>query len=182
VVVNQTLTDRGVRARVVVGVADGSDTGRSTLERVAAQETRVLTAPPPVVAFRAVQPRHGMGDRLRRFRDAVADAEGREHPLDGMRLAERRSMSEPTTARDLLAIERTRLANERTLLAYIRTALALAGGGAGIVGFVPGEAAGIMGVGLLAAGALVLGVGVRRFATVRGRLERVYPRQQPQPS
>lgn len=80
-------------------------------------------------------------------------------------------MEEPTTARDLLALERTRLANERTLLAYVRTALALAGAGAGLVGFVPGETAWIAGVGLVAVGALVLLWGARRFATVRRRLE-----------
>lgn len=80
-------------------------------------------------------------------------------------------MEEPTTARDLLALERTRLANERTLLAYVRTALALAGGGAGLAGFVPGELAWIAGWGLVAVGALVLLWGTRRFATVRRRLE-----------
>ena len=54
-VVNQTFSDRRVRARVEVGVAYGSDTDqvRSTLQRVAAQESRVLAAPPPVVFFKA---------------------------------------------------------------------------------------------------------------------------------
>ena len=86
-------------------------------------------------------------------------------------------MDEPTTARDLLALERTRLANERTLLAYVRTALALAGGGAGLVGFVPGDLAWIAGLGLVAVGALVLLWGVRRFAAVRRRLDQGYPRR-----
>lgn len=84
-------------------------------------------------------------------------------------------MDEPTTARDLLALERTRLANERTLLAYVRTALALAGGGAGLAGLVGGALAWIAGVGLVAVGALVLLWGTRRFATVRRRLEQGFP-------
>jgi small-conductance mechanosensitive channel len=52
-VTNQTLSDRRVRTRVEVGVAYGSDTNRvrRTLERVAAEDARVLALPPPAVLF-----------------------------------------------------------------------------------------------------------------------------------
>jgi len=52
-VTNQTLSDRRVRVRVEVGVAYGSDTSRvrRVLERVAAEDARVLALPPPAVLF-----------------------------------------------------------------------------------------------------------------------------------
>jgi len=73
--------------------------------------------------------------------------------------------------RDRLAVERTRLANERTLLAYVRTALALTGGGAVLLQFFPAYPflfwlAWV----LVAAGGILLVVGVLRCLAVRQRL------------
>lgn len=72
-----------------------------------------------------------------------------------------------TFVRDRLARQRTELANERTLLAYIRTAL-----GFFIVGIpavwwleLPGIHA--LGVVSLVTGVVFLGVGVRRFFTIK---------------
>ncbi len=81
-----------------------------------------------------------------------------------------KSMSEGQL-RDLLAAERTHLANERTLLAYIRTALALAAGGAVILQFFPVHAALIVAAWtLMAAGGLMLAVGIYRFHAVRRQI------------
>jgi len=70
--------------------------------------------------------------------------------------------------RDQLAVERTHLANERTVLAYIRTALASAGGGAVVLQFFPSYPA-LFGVAwlLVAAGGVMLAIGVYRFLKVR---------------
>lgn len=73
--------------------------------------------------------------------------------------------------RDNLAVERTHLANERTLLAYIRTALASAAGGAVLLQFFPPHSA-LLGLAwfLVAAGGVMLAVGLYRFYRVRGDL------------
>ena len=77
-----------------------------------------------------------------------------------------------TAVRDKLARQRTELANERTLLAYIRTAL-----GFFIVG-IPAvwwfEMPGIQPLGVVAmvAGLVFLGVGVRRFVTIKREINR----------
>lgn len=73
--------------------------------------------------------------------------------------------------RDQLAVERTHLANERTLLAYVRTALASAGGGAVLLQFFPSWPA-LFAVAwlLVAAGGIMLAVGLYRFLKVRGEL------------
>lgn len=75
-----------------------------------------------------------------------------------------------TAARDHLALQRTHLANERTLLAYIRTALALAGGGVGALHLLDSVAWQALGRGLLTAGALMLPLGVFRFAALSRRI------------
>jgi putative membrane protein len=73
--------------------------------------------------------------------------------------------------RDNLAVERTHLANERTLLAYIRTALASAAGGAVLLQFFAPHPA-LLGLALLliAAGGVMLAVGLYRFYKVRREL------------
>jgi putative membrane protein len=81
-------------------------------------------------------------------------------------------MASETELRDQLAVDRTLLANERTLLAYVRTALALGAGGAGLLQFGAGRASGILAWALIAAGALVLPIGMRRFVQVRRDLSR----------
>lgn len=70
--------------------------------------------------------------------------------------------------RDRLAVERTLLANERTLLAYVRTALALAGGGAALLQFFPGQPyLLIIAWLLLVSGVATAIIGLRRFYVVR---------------
>lgn len=73
--------------------------------------------------------------------------------------------------RDQLAVERTHLANERTLLAYIRTALASAAGGAALLQFFPPYSS-LIGLAwlLVAAGGVMLAIGLYRFYKVRGEL------------
>jgi putative membrane protein len=69
--------------------------------------------------------------------------------------------------RDMLALRRTSLANERTLLAYIRTALALGAAGVTVIRLLKGETWQVTGWILAAAGALLLGIGLLRFISVR---------------
>jgi len=73
--------------------------------------------------------------------------------------------------RDKLAVERTHLANERTLLAYIRTALGCAAAGAAILQFFPPHSS-LVGLAwlLVAAGGVMLVIGLFRFYKVRGEL------------
>jgi putative membrane protein len=80
-------------------------------------------------------------------------------------------MTEDAGLRDRLALERTRLANERTFLAYVRTALSLLAGGAVMLQFFPEyRGAVVIGWVLLGLGAVILGVGIYRFVTVRRAL------------
>ena len=84
-----------------------------------------------------------------------------------------RVMSEgpDTFVRDQLARQRTELANERTLLAYIRTAL-----GFFIVG-IPGTwwsgepSIQALGAVFLLTGLVCLGIGIRRFFTLREKID-----------
>ncbi len=70
-----------------------------------------------------------------------------------------------------LALVRTDLANERTLLAYGRTALMLAGTGVSLVKFLDSSIDMVLvGWGLIAAGLIVGGMGVKRIAGLRERL------------
>ena len=65
-------------------------------------------------------------------------------------------------------MDRTHLANERTLLAYVRTALASAAGGAALLQFFPPYSSLVWLAWLLvAAGGLMLGIGLYRFYKVR---------------
>lgn len=87
------------------------------------------------------------------------------------RLAEQKLPEIPESAvRDRLALDRTHLANERTLLAYVRTALAMAGGGAALLHFTGDDVSAVAGWGLITSGAVMLGVGVFRFAAMTRRL------------
>ena len=73
-----------------------------------------------------------------------------------------------STLRDCLAVQRTRLANERTLLAYARTALMLVASGATLWRVQPlGSADRPLGMALVAAGAVVMTIGVVRFLQAR---------------
>lgn len=73
-------------------------------------------------------------------------------------------------ARDLLALDRTVMANERTLLAYLRTALVLGFGGVSLPELFPDlPAHGALGAVSLVGGAILLVVGVWRFAAMQRR-------------
>jgi|GEM_PF-6270826 len=79
--------------------------------------------------------------------------------------------------RDDLAIDRTKLANERTLLAYIRTSLALfltGISGVHLPGLGEGTSFGpgyrVAGWVFIAAAALVMSIGYRRYRSVRRRM------------
>ena len=79
-------------------------------------------------------------------------------------------MSTDLPRTDQLALQRTRLANERTLLAYVRTALALLGGGVALLEFVDAGSARGAGLVSIAAGVVMLPVGLWRYFAVRRAL------------
>ena len=74
--------------------------------------------------------------------------------------------------RDELARQRTELANERTLLAYIRTALGFFIVGIPVVWWLEEPGLQAMGVVSLVTGVVFLGVGVRRFFTMKAGIDR----------
>jgi len=74
--------------------------------------------------------------------------------------------------RDELARQRTELANERTLLAYIRTALGFFIVGIPAVWWLEEPGLQAMGVVSLVTGVVFLGVGVRRFFTIKAGIDR----------
>ena len=74
--------------------------------------------------------------------------------------------------RDRLAIDRTNLANERTLLAYVRTAFMLIIAGATAIKALPGDRLAVnSGWALLVLGTVVALFGLRRFQTMRRRIQ-----------
>lgn len=77
-----------------------------------------------------------------------------------------------THVRDKLARQRTELANERTLLSYIRTALGFFAVGIPAVWWLEGVVIQTLGVVSLVTGAVFLGVGVRRFLTIKAGINR----------
>ncbi|MGE0479319.1 MAG: DUF202 domain-containing protein [Phycisphaerae bacterium] len=83
--------------------------------------------------------------------------------------------------RDYLAIDRTMLSGDRTLLAYIHLALALAALGASAIRFLEQASAEILGWLLIAAGAVVLFVGLWRFRLMRHRMRDVIGPELPTP-
>jgi putative membrane protein len=84
-------------------------------------------------------------------------------------------MTEDTTLRDCLALERTVLANERTLLAYLRTALALVVAGATLIQFFTSRPFVIAGWVLILAGIAAAVIGSWRHSLVRRRIGRDRP-------
>jgi len=74
--------------------------------------------------------------------------------------------------RDELARQRTELANERTLLAYIRTALGFFIVGIPAVWWLEEPGIQALGVVSLVTGVVFLGVGVRRFFTMKAGIDR----------
>ena len=81
-------------------------------------------------------------------------------------------MTEDSSSRDSLALERTRLANERTLLAYVRTGLALLAAAAVLSQFftsVPQYK--VLSWVSASAGLVVLVIGLVRFNLVRKKLK-----------
>jgi len=77
-----------------------------------------------------------------------------------------------TALRDQLARQRTELANERTLLSYIRTALGFFAVGIPAVWWLEGVVIQSLGVVSLVTGAVFLGVGGRRFLTIKAGIDR----------
>jgi len=77
-----------------------------------------------------------------------------------------------TLARDRLARQRTELANERTLLSYIRTALGFFAVGIPAVWWLEGIGFQALGVVSLVIGVVFLGVGARRFVTLKAEIDR----------
>ena len=71
---------------------------------------------------------------------------------------------------DQLALQRTRLANERTLLSYVRTSLALIGGGVATWQLVEVGWGRSIGLGFLAAGLVLLPVGIWRYIIIKRSL------------
>ncbi len=76
-----------------------------------------------------------------------------------------------TLVRDELARQRTVLANERTLLAYIRTALGFVIVGIPAIWWLEQPGIRAMGVVSLVTGVVFLGVGIRRFFTIKAGIE-----------
>ncbi|MGE0471917.1 MAG: DUF202 domain-containing protein [Nitrospira sp.] len=79
-----------------------------------------------------------------------------------------------TQIRDQLARQRTELANERTLLAYIRTALGFVIVGVPAVWWVDYPYIQALGGLSLVVGAGCIGLGIRRFMTVRSFVAREF--------
>lgn len=79
-------------------------------------------------------------------------------------------MTEDSSTRDRLAVERTVLANERTLLAYVRTALAFAISGASAIHFLDSGVADVVGWIGVAAGVVTGVIGAWRFTRTRRSL------------
>jgi putative membrane protein len=77
-----------------------------------------------------------------------------------------------TLLRDQLARQRTELANERTLLSYIRTALGFFAVGIPAVWWLEEFVFQVLGVVSLVIGVLFLAVGVWRFVTIKGGIDR----------
>jgi putative membrane protein len=77
--------------------------------------------------------------------------------------------------RDILAIDRTILANERTILSYLRTMLALLAAGGSLIHFIDASWALVTGLVLLAAGPVLMAVGVRRYRRVASHLGQIRP-------
>ena len=77
-----------------------------------------------------------------------------------------------TLVRDKLARQRTELANERTLLAYIRTALGFVIVGIPAVWWLEQRGMQALGVVSLVAGVVILGIGIRRFVTIKTEIDR----------
>lgn len=76
-----------------------------------------------------------------------------------------------TPIRDRLARQRTELANERTLLAYIRTALGFVIVGVPAVWWLELPGIQALGVVSLVTGVVFLGVGVRRFFSIKAVID-----------
>jgi len=76
-----------------------------------------------------------------------------------------------TPIRDRLARQRTELANERTLLAYIRTALGFVIVGVPAVWWLELPGIQLLGVVSLVTGVAFLGVGVRRFFSIKAVID-----------
>ena len=79
-----------------------------------------------------------------------------------------------TSIRDRLARQRTELANERTLLSYIRTALGFFIVGIPAVWWLELPGIQLLGVVSLVIGLVFLGVGVRRFLSIKAVIDQ-YP-------
>ena len=77
-----------------------------------------------------------------------------------------------TAVRDKLARQRTELANERTLLAYIRTALGFAIAGISVVWWLEQLGMQVLGLVSLVTSVVILGIGIRRFITIRTQIAR----------
>jgi putative membrane protein len=77
-----------------------------------------------------------------------------------------------TLVRDKLARQRTELANERTFLAYVRTALGFVIVGIPAVWWLEQTGMQALGVVSLVAGVVILGIGIRRFVTIKTEIER----------
>jgi putative membrane protein len=77
---------------------------------------------------------------------------------------------------DALAVERTRLANQRTLLAYIRTFIFLLSSGLAITQLHMLREIYFLGIGLIVAAPVVLGIGIWSSDRVNKRIHKVVER------
>jgi putative membrane protein len=77
-----------------------------------------------------------------------------------------------TWLRDRLARQRTEMANERTLLSYVRTALGLLAIGIPAVWWFDESVIQALGVVSLIMGMAFLGIGIRRFLTLKAEINR----------
>jgi len=77
-----------------------------------------------------------------------------------------------TWLRNRLARQRTEMANERTLLAYLRTALGFIAVGIPAVWWFEGAIIQALGVVSLLTGVVFIGIGIRRFRTLKAEINR----------
>lgn len=83
-----------------------------------------------------------------------------------------RSKPVPVNAREILALERTKLANERTLLAYIRASLYLLLGGLALLQLKDFQTIHWLGYAALVVCVFFLAIGIGRFILLKRRLHK----------
>ena len=84
----------------------------------------------------------------------------------------KRTMKEPYTRRDYLAVDRTHLANERTLLAFWRTTLAFLILGAFLLKFFPSASAIMLAMASIVFGGILFVLSIGRYFWYKQKIDK----------